>query len=173
MAIKRTEYVTVDLAAPEIKTVRVHQYDVNSVALYVSCTDHGTPVVLDPSIDVYFKGLKPDGTKIYTKHTIEDGIIVITFVEQLFLVDGTVQAEVQLVQNDVILHSMPFKIIVVKGTFANDADISEDDMSAINEMIATYQEAITRAEDAVSLVEDYIGSFTPISNSFIDSLFNN
>lgn len=172
MAIKRTEYITVDLAAPEIKTIRVHQYDVNSVTLYISCTDHGVPKTLDSNIDVYFKGLKPDGTKIYTKHIIEDGIIKITFVEQLFLVDGVVFSEVQLVQDSVILHTMPFKIIVVKGTFSNDAGMSEDDISAINEMITTYEEAITRAEEAVDLVEQYIGSFSPISDSYIDSLFD-
>lgn len=155
MAITRYEEITVDLASPEIKTLRVHQYDVNSVQLTVSCTNHGVPwEVPGTGVDAYFKAIKPDGTKYYTKQTISAGNIIITFGEQLFTVEGVVYAEIELVQQNTILNTMPFKIVVVKGTFDNNETVSEDELTAITDMILTLK------------------SLTPITHDFIDSLFS-
>ena len=155
MSITRYEEITVDLASPEIKTLRVHQYDVNSIQLTITCTDHGTEwKVPGIGVDVYLKAIKPDGTKYYTKQSISDGKIIVTFMEQLFLVEGTVYAEIELVQQNQILNTMPFRIIVVKGTFGNDETVSEDELTVINDMILTLK------------------SLTPITHDFIDSLFS-
>lgn len=154
MAITRYEEITVDLASPEIKTLRVHQYDVNSVQLTISCTDHGVPwEVPGIGVDAYLKAIKPDGTKYYTKQTISAGNIIVTFGEQLFLVEGIVYAEIELVQQNTILNTMPFKIVVVRGTFDNNETVSEDEITAITDMILTLK------------------SLTPITHDFIDSLF--
>lgn len=155
MSITRNEEITVDLASPEIKTLRVHQYDVNSVHLTISCTNHGVPwEVPGTGVDAYFKAIKPDGTKYYTKQTISNGCVIVDFGEQLFTVEGTVYAEVELIQSNVILNTMPFRINVIKGTFSNDETVSEDELSVINEMIMELK------------------SLTPITHDFIDSLFS-
>ena len=154
MSITRYEEITVDLASPEIQTLRVHQYDVNALQLTISCTNHGEEwLVPGTGVDAYFKALKPDGTKYYTKQTISNGKIIVTFMEQLFLVDGTVYAEVELIQGNVILNTMPFRIVVIKGTFGNDEVVSQDELTVINEMIMELK------------------SLTPITHEFIDSLF--
>lgn len=159
MSIKRIEEITVDLASPEIKILRVHQFDVDSIQLTISCTEHGEEwLVPNTGVDAYFKAIKPDGTKYYTQQTISNGKIFVTFTEQLFLVDGTIYAEVELIQNSIILHTMPFRIIVVKGAFDNNEVVSEDELTVITDMMLNLQNYDTAYHNCLDATEDAIAA---------------
>ena len=128
-----------DFNNPTLKDIRLHQYDVDSRKVIITCTDHGQIVKLDNTkVNAKIKWLKPDGKPVFNPCDInDDGQIIILCTEQMLISDGYAFAEVMLQdkETEIILHTMPFKAIIQRSVFTNDTLSSTAEIQFLTEIL--------------------------------------
>lgn len=110
-----------------------------AVQLYISITDGGNTYHIEDGCTAVLRGIKPDGTKLLQNCLIENNTrILYTFNKQTTSCEGVVNCEISLYGADGNLLTAPKFIIVVNERAVGDEELlSESDLSALDEILAS------------------------------------
>lgn len=136
--LRVTHHITLDCSIPRLQHVCCLQNDKSSRAIVITVTNNGEPITLDAdTMKVNCKIRKPDDIYIYNTTTInDDGTVSIVLTEQATTTAGICYCELQIIQNDAILSTMSFHIIVEKSVLNNEDIASDYESDVINNIIS-------------------------------------
>lgn len=144
MSVIKPQEINLDFTQNSYKDIVVKQNDVNSRSVIVTCTNNGAKCALDHITQTCNIRMEtPDGRPIYNPTTIlPDGRVQIDFTEQMVLVGGKVDAELQVVDStsQEIIHTMNLHIIIVSNVYSNDAIIASPEFDALNKALLAVQD---------------------------------
>jgi hypothetical protein len=104
--------------------------------IYITLSDKGKPCEIADDSYAVFAGVKPDGTKLYNKTTIENNTIIYDMTQQTTAVAGLVACEVKLFDSMSNLLTSPKLTILVDDVVVPDDEIvSMDEVTALTELI--------------------------------------
>ncbi len=104
--------------------------------IYITLSDKGNPCEIADDSYAVFAGVKPDGTLLYNKTTIENNTIIYVMTQQTTAVAGLVACEVKLYDSMSNLLTSPKLTILVDDVVVPDEEIvSRDEVSALAELI--------------------------------------
>lgn len=138
--------------------INARQYDNAARTIRAHVTDNGKPLSVLPTVKLYCK--KPDGTVVYKNCTVtvteaNELIVDVTMTKQMCLVDGIVQAELQMVHSGTTLFSPRFIIEVEPSVFDENAVESTDEWSTLEDMIEDMQRISNRADSLLNAFSDH------------------
>ena len=104
--------------------------------IYITLSDKGSPCQIKEGCYAVFAGVKPDGTLLYNRTTIEDNTIIYDMTQQTTAVAGLVACEVKLFDSMSNLLTSPKLTILVDDVVVPDDEIvSMDEVTALTELI--------------------------------------
>ena len=126
--------------------------------IYITLSDKGKPCEIADDSYAVFAGVKPDGTLLYNRTTIEDNTIIYDMTQQTTAVAGLVACEVKLFDSMSNLLTSPKLTILVDDVVVPDEEIvSMDEVTALTELIldasATRELAIKATEECNAATE--------------------
>lgn len=144
MSVIKPQEINLDFSQNYYKDIVIKQNDVNSRTVIVTCTDNGIKCLLDRITQTCnIKMETPDGRPIYNSTTIlSDGRVQIVFTEQMVLVSGIVEAELQVIDSSSqeIIHTMNLYIVIESNVYPNDAIIASPEFEALNKALLAVQD---------------------------------
>lgn len=104
--------------------------------VYITLSDKGNPCEIADGLYAVFAGVKPDGTLLYNKTTIENNTIIYEMTHQTTAVPGLVACEVKLFDSMSNLLTSPKLTILVDDVVVPDEGIvSQNEITALAELI--------------------------------------
>lgn len=104
--------------------------------VYITLSDKGNPCEIADGLYAVFAGVKPDGTLLYNKTTIENNTIIYEMTQQTTAVPGLVACEVKLFDSMSNLLTSPKLTILVDDVVVPDEEIvSQNEITALAELI--------------------------------------
>ena len=137
--------------------------------IYVTLSDKGNPCEIADGLYAVFAGVKPDGTLLYNKTTIENNTIIYEMTQQTTAVPGLVECEVKLFDSMSNLLTSPKLTILVDDVVVPDEEIaSKDEVTALAELIldaTVSRELATAAANAANEAATHAQTATEAANS--------
>ena len=160
--------ITLDLNRSAVQTIYAKQYDNNTRVINIEVVNKGNPVDIETlGYEVYFKGKTSKGIELLKHCELdENGLVVLELTSSMLLDQGHLNGEIVLVNPSTgtevitqhtmiidgqevtvplatledadVVSTMPF-ILHVKGATFEDGEISEDDYTGLNDLMATVQ----------------------------------
>lgn len=128
------------------------QADDNSRFINVQLTENHAPIQVPAGATVRLRTLKPDGTSALTTGTRNtDGTVTVELTEQVLAVEGTVKADISILQGNEILSSANFRIKVQAVPLGAEI-VSSNEFTALTEMTERAEQAIEELESVVKTV---------------------
>lgn len=156
MSVIKPQEINLDFTQNSYKDIVIKQNDVNSRSVIITCTNNGTKCPLDRIAQTCnIKMETPDGRAIYNPTTIlSDGRVQIDFTEQMTLVGGKVDAELEVVNqsSQEIIHTMTLHIIIMSNVYPNDVIIATPEFDALNKALLAVQDC-TELVNSVNEIE--------------------
>ena len=111
-----------------ILNIPISQHDINRI-ISIGFTDYGEDYEIPEGTLVFLKAKKPDGTEINTDEfcTIVDNRVHLQVFEQLSVVNGTVQCEILLGDEDGIRYTSNHFNLIVNKSVHNDEHLRSSD----------------------------------------------
>lgn len=133
------------------------QYDANTRYLKVRIA--GAKGTLPVSGTVQLNATKPDGTHSYTGGEIcEDGTILVELTSQLLSVEGKVSCDISIFdsenENQEILTTSTFFILVDKSNYDSDAIESKDEFTTVSDALTKMGKYVDEANEAKEGAEE-------------------
>ena len=152
----------------KFRYIKGKQWDNNSRFVRITITESGEQFVPPKNCTAVFRCLKQDGTSCINEATInQDNTITVELTNQVLAVEGTVNADISLMDGNSILSSATFFIEVGAVPASANQVTSTDEflilMETINEAtkaIGAIEETVNNAKEALEGVEEikaYIG----------------
>lgn len=158
MSVIKPQEINLDFTQNSYKDIVVKQNDVNSRTVIVTCTNNGVRCPLDKITQTCnIRMGTPDGRIIYNHTTIlSDGRVQIDFTEQMVLVGGKIDAELEVVDanSQQLIHTMNLHVIVVGGVCDNDEIIASPEFDALNEALLSIQDCSELVESIKEIEEN-------------------
>lgn len=158
MSVIKPQEINLDFTQNFYKDIVVKQNDVNSRSVIVTCTDNGMKCHLDKvSQTCNIRMLTPDGRPIYNPTTIlSDGRVQINFTEQMVVVGGKVDAELEVIDvtSQELIHTMNLHIIIVNNVYPNDTIIASPEFDALNKALLAVQDCSELVESVHEIEEN-------------------
>lgn len=137
--------------------------------VYITLSDKGNPCEIADDSYAVFAGVKPDGTLLYNKTTIENNTIIYEMTQQTTAVPGLVECEVKLFDSMSNLLTSPKLTILVDDVVVPDEEIvSKDEITAFAELIldaTVSRELATAAANAANEAATHAQTATEAANS--------
>ncbi len=143
--------ITLDMDHPERSPIiELKESDKNSHQLVMDVIQNGKSVLEGCSVD--FQAKKPDGTTIFDQCEMTDGKAVYTLSGQATTCIGTVEAELVVTDiGDMYFSTPTFFIQVEEKIFDENADVSEDDLTAYRDYMNMARTAAQEAAGSASV----------------------
>lgn len=158
MGVIRPQEINLDFTQNSYKDIVVKQNDVNSRSVIITCTNNGAQCPLNHVTQTCnIKMETPDGRPIYNPTTIlSDGRVQIDFTEQMVLVGGKVDAELEVIDStsQQIIHTMNLHIVVVSSVYPNDAIVASPEFDALNKALLAVQDCSELVESVHEIEEN-------------------
>lgn len=137
------------------ETVNVKRGDTGR-KICISLVDGGLPYVISDECYAVFTATKPDGKKLFNDCSIGNNTINYEITEQTVAATGRVRCEIKLYGADDKLITSPAFVIAVHETVYNEGDeiSSEEEISALTQLISDAAETIRKGEEAVQAGND-------------------
>ena len=146
----------------KFRYIKGKQWDNNSRFVRITITESGEQFVPPKNCTAVFRCLKQDGTSCINEATInQDNTITVELTNQVLAVEGTVNADISLMDGNSILSSATFFIEVGAVPASANQVTSTDEflilMETINEAtkaIGAIEETVNNAKEALEGVEE-------------------
>lgn len=138
---------------PESSPVIVHcdQYDTGEGRLVISLFDDSVAYTPEAGATAIIQGTKPDGHGFIYSAAISGNKVTADLTQQMSACAGHVRCQVVITETDGRTGTFIFILAVQKSALMDDADLSETDISMIEEAVEDAQQAAT---DAAGFSED-------------------
>lgn len=161
MELMTTYNISLDLVKSNYVVVKAKQYDKNSRKIIVHCTLNGEEYRLFTGVKAIAQMKKPDGKVVSVNCDVDldKNAIIINMTEQMTVVTGVVTAEIVLisVEQEAVLSTMTFNIIVNGSTITREQLMSSDEFKSIADIMYQYENVLKTIEvvegEMVSWVE--------------------
>lgn len=161
MSVIKPQEINLDFTQNSYKDIVVKQNDVNSRSVIVTCTNNGEKCPLDKNVQTCNIKMKtPDNRPIYNPTTIlSDGRVQIDFTEQMVLVGGKVDAELEVINSasQQIIHTMNLHVIIVSSVYDNDEIVASPEFDALNEALLSIKESSVSQQELDKKVDKVDG----------------
>ncbi len=118
--------------------------------IYITLSDKGKPCEIAEGSYAVFAGVKPDGTLLYNKTTVENNTIIYEMTQQTTAVAGLVACEVKLFDSVSNLLTSPKLTILVDDVVVPDEEIvSKDEITAFAELVFDARSMIDLGHDTI------------------------
>lgn len=158
MSVIKPQEINLDFTQNSYKDIVVKQNDIDSRSVIVTCTNNGIKCPLDRVTNICnIKMETPDGRAIYNPTTIlSDGRVQIDFTEQMVLVGGKVDAELEIIDanSQQIIHTMNLYVVVVSNVYDNDEIVATPEFDALNEALLAVQDCSELVESVREIEEN-------------------
>lgn len=114
--------------------VHVSQYD-KGQTWTITLMENGLAYTIPAGVAVIILGTKPDGYGFEYPCTYDGSVVTSTVHQQMTAVEGDVQCEIRLQDDDDIIGTVNFIIRVEPAALSDDTIISDSDIAAIEEAI--------------------------------------
>lgn len=157
MKNQNTQHITLDLNFPEMKSVKLKQYNKDSQKIIFSITEKGQPFSLDPSsMKCYFKMITPSGIHKFNDENVtinQDGTVTVTIKESYCLAAGTAKAELNMIDilEETQICTMNFNMIIESSVYSNHIIEDTDDFSALTKVLTENE---NQKDNLISLEAD-------------------
>lgn len=152
----------------KFRYIKGKQWDNDSRFVRIKITESGEQFALPKNCTAVFRCLKPDGTRCINEATInQDNTITVELTNQVLAVEGTVNADISLMDGNSILSSATFFIEVGAVPASANQVTSTDEFLILTETIneatkaiGAIEETVNNAKEALEGVEEikaYIG----------------
>lgn len=116
---------------------------------------HGSTVLTENIINAVIKGIKPDGNIfIYNSTEIDGNVVTFDVKEQMTAVSGKTVCKLRIQTADGAKHSKTF-ILDCEADPTTDGNVSESDISALEELIEHIEDDVVDARTAADEAADY------------------
>lgn len=135
--------IAVDLySVYPLPVMTAQQANVGRGAIVTLTANSAALVIEDESVFIYVK--KPDGTKVYADCTVTGNRIQIDFTQQMLLVPGTLEVELQMIDSSGDNITTPIFLLQNQPSNINYAEItSQNEFQALVTVLAEVQEIKT------------------------------
>lgn len=142
---------------PESSPVIVHcdQYDTGDGRLVISLFDDSVAYTPEAGATAIIQGTKPDGHGFIYSAAISGNKVTADLTQQMSACAGHVRCQVVITETDGRTGTFIFILAVQKSALMDDADLSETDISMIGDAIEETQQAVSDAQDAALVAENY------------------
>lgn len=142
---------------PESSPVIVHcdQYDTGDGRLVISLFDDSVAYTPEAGATAIIQGTKPDGHGFIYSATISGNKVTADLTQQMSACAGHVRCQVVITETDGRTGTFIFILAVQKSALTDDADLSETDISMIEDAIEEAQQAVSDAQDAALVAENF------------------
>lgn len=162
-----TKLIKLDINRELYTNIVAKQGDIDSRFLLFSLVDNSLPFsLLNRTVRVY--GRKADGKEIFNDLVVNDankGICTLELTSQALAVAGILEVELVVYEVNKKLSSIPFKINVIESLNSDDAVISTNEFTALQEALSKIQNIDNRFNEVNSQLDK---SIKLISNIEID-----
>ena len=140
---------------PESSPVVVHcdQYDTGEGRLVISLFDDSVAYTPEAGATAILQGTKPDGHSFIYSASISGNVVTADLTQQMSACAGHVRCQVVITETDGRTGTFIFILDVQRSALPDEADLSETDISMIEEAVEEAQQAVSDAEDAVEDAE--------------------
>lgn len=122
-----------------LQVLAVQEANIGRGALVTLTANNAAVVPEDESVYIYVK--KPDGTKVYASCTVSGSQIQIDFSQQMLLIPGTLEVELQMIDSEGNNITTPIFLIQNQCSNIDYRDItSQDEFTALVDALAEVQE---------------------------------
>lgn len=137
---KVVKYITIDTAAPQQNPVaRVKRGDRGTRFLSVLICDGRKEYEIPPDALLRVNWEKPDGHFCYNvaEHEAGTNRVLVQLTNQMLLVPGVAECDVEVLSADAVqlLSSAVFRVEIEEGKHNDEAELSEDEMTALDEIV--------------------------------------
>lgn len=142
---------------PESSPVVVHcdQYDTGEGRLVISLFDDSVAYTPEAGATAILQGTKPDGHSFIYSASISGNVVTADLTQQMSACAGHVRCQVVITETDGRTGTFIFILAVQKSALMDDADLSETDISMIEDAVEEAQQAVSDAQDAASVAEGF------------------
>ncbi len=150
---KVVKHITVDTAAPvQNCAARVKRGDRGTRYLSVLICDGRKEYEIPPDAVLRINWEKPDGHFCYNAAEKEDGTnrVLVELTSQMLAVPGMAECDIEVLSADAVqlLSSAVFSVEIEEGKHNDDAEPSEDEMTALDEIVKRAEESRREAGSA-------------------------
>ena len=146
--------------------VHISQYDTTARRLSFELYNGGVAYEIPTGAVASIAGTKPDGKAFLYAMTVVGNVASIDVQQQMALVAGDVDAEIQITGSDGKIGSANFVLRVERGPIDEDSVISETDLPIFEELVSEAQAAAEDAQtaaDTASTAAESISEILPAS----------
>lgn len=165
--LNNTRHLELDFYRTSYKCVKIHQYDIDTRYVHVTCTNDASIFPLDPNqMTCVLKLVTPDNRHMLKEQTIQpDGTVLINIEASMTLVAGSNKAELNIydITRSKLLSTMPFDLIVIGSVYNNDIVTATDEFDLLNDLIRESKEVynnIKKLEEELASALIYMGTVT-------------
>ncbi len=138
MNLQTIQHLSIDFNQKGYKIINANQYDKETRAVVVHCTDNGTYVPLDNTVYANARTMTADGRALLDPATIQgDGTILLELDDTLLAAPGRAATQIDIYQNgtEKRLTTMSFFINVEPSVYGDDTITASDEFNALTELI--------------------------------------
>lgn len=128
--------ISLDFNQNSYKAIHAKQYDDQSRSVIITCMENGQKFDIDQNLTAQIKILTPDHRAILDTLTIQDDHTLLLVLNQSMLAAaGKAAAEVRLYDNDSLISTMHFYIIIEGAVYSDDAVTASDEFNALTDVM--------------------------------------
>lgn len=155
---KVVKYITIDTAAPQQNPVaRVKRGDRGTRYLSVLICDGRKEYEIPPGAILRVNWEKPDGHFCYNVAEHEEGTnrVLVELTNQMLLVPGVAECDVEVLSADAVqlLSSAVFRVEIEAGKHNDEAELSEDEMTALEDIVKRAETSREESAQAAARAE--------------------
>lgn len=137
--MNNTRYLELDFYRTSYQSVKAHQYDKNTRYIVVTCMNDASAYPLNPStMTCNLKLITPDKRCLWKPAEIQaDGTVLISIEEGMLLAAGICKAELNVFEldNQKLLSTMPFDLIVIGSVYHNSIIENTHEFSVLHDLL--------------------------------------
>lgn len=149
--------ISLDLVRNNYVTIRAKQFDDRTRKVKIHCTMEGQEFKLSEKYHPHVQLKKPDGTVVINpcEMNVADNVLIVDITKQMLAVAGEAEAEIVLFENenDEILSTMHFSIIIISILIQREDYISENDFLSLIDVMIKAEDLI---DDMKRLEQDIV-----------------
>lgn len=157
----------------EYKYINAKQGDHNSRFLNITLVENGNKIVPTGRSRATFRCLKPDGKICFNNSIInDDGSITVCLTQQILAVNGTVRADISLIEGSTVFSSATFFIQVESSPLSEKGALSSDEFLVLIEKMEEVDALSSKVMNAADKMEAAENGLNEL-NSQIESINQN